>query len=433
MLINELCSRNSYKAINDVLNGVTLHDLQCIDVLKMIAVKKSVVIYDTGTGKTLLAAAFMKLLLREDPSKMFLMFVKKDQLVQTPEKLKKFAGLSTVVTSADAKKDAGAFLQKNLDGYNVIMLTHNCLHKTQILDKIYQMRDRIAGVVVDEMHELQNFNGAESASVLRSILKNFEYAVALTATPIVTDIKQLARIANCIDPIRYPDARKLAHDLESGRFSIMWDKAFFINRAAKDLGRVTDPRGYVISVSPSPHQVHCELGGVELFQMCKGDGAVNQVNALIELIAEKKQQNDRGLVYISQTTVLRWVCENLDKTDIRYACINGGTSMEVRSKIEESFATGSYDVILTSVTTAIDLDCEYVVFYEFTVLVNQMIGRAVRGLKPKELDVYFIITKDTNEENYFINNIFAKCQLIRDILGKENSAVDNVAQHLGVI
>ena len=62
-----------------------------------------------------------------------------------------------------------------------------------------------------------------------------------------------------------------------------------------------------------------------------------------------------------------------------------------------------------------------------------MIGRAVRGLKPKELDVYFIITKDTNEENYFINNIFAKCQLIRDILGKENSAVDNVAQHLGVI
>lgn len=89
MLINELCSRNSYKAINDVLNGVTLHDLQCIDVLKMIAAKKSVVIYDTGTGKTLLAAAFMKLLLREDPSKMFLMFVKKDQLVQTPEKLKK--------------------------------------------------------------------------------------------------------------------------------------------------------------------------------------------------------------------------------------------------------------------------------------------------------------------------------------------------------
>ena len=433
MLINELCSRNSYKAINDVLNGVTLHDLQCIDVLKMIAAKKSVVIYDTGTGKTLLAAAFMKLLLREDPSKMFLMFVKKDQLVQTPEKLKKFAGLSTVVTSADAKKDAGAFLQKDLDGYNVIMLTHNCLHKTQILDKIYKMRDRIAGVIVDEMHELQNFNGAESAGILRSILKNFEYTVALTATPIVTDIKQLARIANCVDSVRYPDAKKLARDLESGRFSITWDKAFFINRAAKDLGRVTDPKGPVISVSPSPHQAHCELGGVELFQMCKGDGAVNQVNALIELIAEKKQQNDRGLVYISQTTVLRWVCENLDKTGIRYACINGGTSMDLRSKIEESFAAGSYDVILTSVTTAIDLDCEYVVFYEFTVLVNQMIGRAVRGLKPKELDVYFIITKDTNEVNYFINNIFSKCQIIRDILGKENSAVDSVAQHLGVI
>lgn len=432
MLIDELCKRTSYLAMNDVLADTTLHDLQCVDVLKMIANKKALVIYDTGTGKTLLAAAAMKLLIREDPSRMFIMFVKKDQIVQTPKKLKEFAGLSCVVTTADTKKSVNSFLQKDLTGYNVIMLTHNCLNSSAVLEAIYNIRKKITGVIIDEAHEYNNFNGANSSGVLKAMISSFEYVWGLTATPIVSDLMQLARITSLINNEVYPNPKKLYNSLINGSFKLEYDPGFFINRKASDLGRYSSPRGFVISVEPHPYQLNCNTGGVELFQVCKGEGAYNQVNALIELIIQKNKLNERGLVYISQGTVLAWVIENLSKSSVKFTCINGSTSLEERSLIEKDFADGKFDVILTSITTAVDLDCEYVVFYEFTVLVNQMIGRAHRGLKPKNLEVYFIITKDTKEEDYFVNNIYAKCQIIKEILGKENKAVGEIANQLGV-
>lgn len=430
-LIDKICARNSYKAINDILKGATLHDLQCIDVVKMLAVKKAIVIYDTGTGKTLLAAAAMRLVLNAKPDAVFIMFVKKDQLVQTPTKLRNYADLSCLVTTAEADVINEQFLTKDLDKYNVLMLTHECLHSTKVLDAIYKIRDKVAGIIIDEAHEYNNFNNASSANVLHAMTKKFEYVWGLTATPIVTQLNQLARLANVVDANKYPDAKKLSRKLLNGEFSIQQDPGFFINRSASDLGRDSNPNGYVITVKPTDYQRTCNLGGVELFQVCKGEGAVAQVEALIQLIRDKINTDQRGLVYINQGSVLKWVCSNLDNTNIRYACINGGTALNKRSEIEQQFAKHEYDVILTSITTAIDLDCDYVTFYEFTVLVNQMIGRAHRGLKPKELDVYFIITKDTNEEDYFINNIAAKCELVRQILGKGNSAVEAVAGHLG--
>lgn len=433
MLIDELCKRNSYDALTQFLNDVNLHPLQCIDVLKMIANKRSLVIYDTGTGKTLLAALAMKLLLREDPSRLFVMFVKKDQIVQTPNKLKALAGLSTLVTTANSVKIAKYFLNKNLEEYNVIMLTHDCLHNSIVLQAIYEIRERVASIIIDEAHELNNFNNASSAEILKAMISRFEYVWGLTATPIVSDLMQLARLANLINPQQYPNAGKLYKSLTNGSFHIDYDPGFFINRKAYELGRYSSPNGFIVTVQPRAEQINCKLGGVELFQVCKGDGAINQVNALIELIQVNKKAGKRGLIFISQHSVLAWVRSNLDETAIQYTCINGNTSMDARNVIEAEFADKKYDVILTSVTTAVDLDCEYVAFYEFTVMVSQMIGRAHRGLKPKTLDVYFIITQNTNEEIYFLNNIYDKCQIVKEILGKGNSAVENVAAHLGVI
>ena len=246
MLINELCKRTSYTAMNDMLNGVKLHDLQCIDVLKMIANKRSLVIYDTGTGKTLLAAMFFKLLLRGCPGRLFVMFVKKDQISQTPEKLKNFANLRTLVTTANSIKAKKYFLNQNLEEYNVLMLTHN----SNILNALYEIKNKIAGIVIDEAHELNNFNSASSANILKAMISRFEYVCALTATPIVSDLMQLSRLANLLLPEKYDDVNKLYYKLERGIFRIEDDPAFFINRKASDLGRVSKPRGYIVNVSP---------------------------------------------------------------------------------------------------------------------------------------------------------------------------------------
>ena len=61
-LEKKLCSMKSCKAVSKVLEQDNLHDLQSIDVLKMLAHKHAIAIYDTGLGKTFLASAIMKML-----------------------------------------------------------------------------------------------------------------------------------------------------------------------------------------------------------------------------------------------------------------------------------------------------------------------------------------------------------------------------------
>ena len=140
----------SFNAISDVLNGVTLHDLQCIDIMKLLYIKKAVVSYDTGTGKTLLASAVMQLLWREDPNRRFIIFVTKDQLQQTPKKIENLTGVP-VITSTACEKDVRVFLDKK--GYlqcKVIMLTHECLRNHLMMKELWTEKDAFYGIFIDD-------------------------------------------------------------------------------------------------------------------------------------------------------------------------------------------------------------------------------------------------------------------------------------------
>ena len=143
-----------------------------------------------------------------------------------------------------------------------------------------------------------------------------------------------------------------------------------------------------------------------------------------------QSQSGKGLVYVSQKSIMEWVMQNMEKNNISAAVINGEVVGEVRKQIINDFAVGEYKVIITSLTTALDMDCDFVIFYEFTVEIEQMIGRAHRGLNNKDLDVYFIVTEDTGEINYFLNNIVMRSDIIQKILNKRNKAVSDAAERL---
>lgn len=134
---------------------------------------------------------------------------------------------------------------------------------------------------------------------------------------------------------------------------------------------------------------------------------------------------------MNQHSIRNWILPFLDKEGIKYSCINGNTPGDERQRIMKQFnEEKSLDVIITSVTTAIDLDCDYVIFYEFTVNVKQMIGRAHRGLGDKDLDIVYIITEDSDEVDYFMNNIWARCEMIRDVLGQDYSEMEDVERDI---
>lgn len=214
-------------------------------------------------------------------------------------------------------------------------------------------------------------------------------------------------------------------------YGISDDPCFFVSRNAAAFGRVTAPKGIIVWIDPMPYQIEAEYS--ELSDLCKGEGATEQAEALAQLI--QFNQGKRGLVYINRHKVREWVLPFLDKAGISYRCINGRTPNDEREEILKEFNEDkSVDIIITSVTEALDLDCDYVIFYEFTSNIKQMIGRAQRGFTDKNLFVFYMITDKTKEVDYFYNNIYKHCEVASYVLRKDYSEVldleDELLEHL---
>jgi superfamily II DNA or RNA helicase len=427
MLNDEITNLRSYNSLATVLKEDVLLDLQVSDVLRALYRKRAMLLYDTGMGKTIMATAWMKMLLNEDPNRKFLFIAKYQQLAQTPEKIERNLGYSVCATNAEKESLERIFYSGEFKNYKVFIITHNCLGNLKFMQTLFKFRNEYFGIIVDEAHNLSNSNYASSASMLKSMLSCYEYVLALTATPIVSNIDQLAKLANVIDGDTYDNARKLINDLKAGRFSLNNDPNFFISRTREDFGINLEIKGHVINVDPSSHQVGAT--GQELFLITKGDGAFNQVNRLVKFIKDK--EGERGLIYINQHAIREWVIPFLDKNNVKYECINGYTSMAERKEILEKFnVEHEIDVIITSVTEALDLDCNWVMFYEFTVNIAQMIGRATRGFEDRCLDVYFMVTDLTDEVDYFNNHIYNVAKDILRTTGKKYTAVYDAHEQL---
>lgn len=426
-LEGKLASMNSFEAIKYVLNDIELHDLQCIDIMKMIASKKSLVSYMTGLGKTVLAVGVMQLLWNEDPTRKFIFFGTHDQLTQTPKKIESMCQKRVVVSSGVAK-DVNALINTAINSYDVMFVTHDCLLSDKFMNFLFKNREKFCGVFIDEAHVLSNVQGAMSASIVASMSCQFEYFYALTATPITTNVAQLAKLAHVVNKDKYPNISDFSHQIKHGYFSISEEPCFFINRTREDFNSKADYHGIVEFVKPLPYQKDCG-GGYRMFELCKGDGAIPQVQKLLEII--KNHRGKRGLIYVNQHSVREWILPFLKNAGITFDCVNSKTKMKERADIMHRFnEEQSLDVVITSVTTALDLDCDYVVFYEFTVEVKQMIGRAHRGLGDKEMDVIFVITEDSPEIDYFYNNVFSISMEIQGILGQSFNELEQVHQVL---
>ena len=431
-LEKKLCSMKSCKAVSKVLEQDNLHDLQSIDVLKMLAHKHAIAIYDTGLGKTFLASAIMKMLHNKEHKSKFIMFVTKNQLLQTPYKIKRLTNFDVICT--DGTKDSiQNFIGKAMD-CDVTLVTYSCLASQAFLDFFFEHRNDYNCIIVDEAHKLNNFVTADVGAKLYEIIKKFEYAYALTATPITTDIEQLARLASIFDSETYHDYHGLQMAFKYNFYRISDDPCFFVSRNADAFGRVTAPHGIIVWTDPMPFQIDAEYS--ELSYLCKGEGATEQAEALAQLIQfNKSNGNERGLVYINRHKVREWVLPFLDEAGITYRCINGKTPNDERQKTLKEFnEEKTVDVVITSVTEALDLDCDYVIFYEFTANIKQMIGRAQRGFTDKDLFVFYIITDKTKEVDYFYNNVYKRCEIASYVLRKDYSEVldleDELLEHL---
>ena len=258
------------------------------------------------------------------------------------------------------------------------------------------------------------------------MMKYFKFAYGMSATPMTSNLDQYSRILNMLEPETFPKYSSTTKDLRSGLLNIESKyPGLYIRRTRRDLGIPNNYRNHIHLVDAMPHQIGAD--GRDLFETCKGEGADNQVNELIKIL---KSARGKGIVYIRHHSVREFVSKRLNLAGIHHECIHGKTSRDERRRIMNSYNNNEINLVITSITSSIDLDGDYLVLYEYTCELRQILGRLERGLIPKMVDIHYIFTDNTGEVRYFIDKIYQRSLILQTVLRRDYSMILQIYRRL---
>lgn len=408
-LLDDIGNLSSYEALSEITYP-NLRDYQAIDLLHILAVKSFICMYDTGLGKTYVAGGFFKALKNAGIGKKFLAFTTNSNVSNFAKEISKCTGLRCVFYTESL---SNVLRPIDIDQYDVIIMTHGCLNVVDHMVMLSTVLDQFSAIVVDELHLVSNFNESKRGYLMKSILSRFDYKLGLTATPITTDEAQLAKALHMINPSMVPDWKAFTKDLKDYGTEVIDShlRDLYIVRQ-RDLN---NHKGFLVEIEPMKHQLSSV--GEGMFYKTKGEGAYNSFEKVIEIQTE--HFGKRGLIYSNLKLVQQALYDFLTEFGLKVMLINGDMTRAEKDRRADEYRNGGYDVVITNITEGIDLTSDYVIFYEFTSHVKQLIGRAERTLDSKMLPIYFLVVKDTGEYDYFIRNVFERCQMVSDLLGMD--------------
>lgn len=371
--------------------------------------KKMLLAFDTGTGKTFTYSGIVRGLVNANPEGKHILVIINDSIPQVPNDIRSLTKLA--VESFDGQGDSVSKLRFFWGRTNIFCLTLEALRLLGIVQFLFEHLPEIESFVIDEAHHVSNWDSSDTAFMIRSLVKYVPYVVELSATPMTRSSKQFYRLQNLLDR----------------NMSFQRDETFrgkYVNRYMPVNRKDYDIKGKYIStlveVQPTLEQMQPQHGIV--FKNLKGTGAVPQVESLCCFVKDRLAQGKRVLVYVHYHDTRSWVEQNFQTEGISFTSLHGKLrNKSEKSKAVEAFKSGAVDVLVTSVTESLNIEADVVVFYEFTTLVKQVIGRAHRGLVGKPLEVAFVITRETDEVEYFLKYIYTRSLMIQKLLRKDYS------------
>lgn len=407
-----------YRTLIDCISpGVHLEDIQITGVIRTLLEKKMLLVYDTGLGKTFIASVILRALLNRNPNSKHIVIVLKDQDIQTPATIRSITGAKVIFTDASSRSLTRFF--NKWDNNDIFIVTYNCFQNIDFLQFLYINIPQVTSFIIDEAHLASNWNTSNQAWLIRSFTAKVEYVVALTATPITSNRAQFPLLRNLIN-----------RDFTYRKYEVMSVKDYakgYLQINRKDYGMKGNYKSEIIWCDPLPHQIGNLHGNI--FQITKGSGAVNQANAVIETL--RREQGNKIIIYVHYHDSRQWLEKNIKEAGFSFVSLHGKiTNRKERTNILEKFNNNECNILITSITTALDISADTIIFYEFTTAVKQMIGRPHRGLAPKNLNIYFILTRDTAEIFYFSKYIYYRSLDIQYLLGKDYSEIIAVGNEL---
>lgn len=406
------------QCLENIIPGLELPPFQNIGVQEILLHKRMLLAFDTGTGKTFTYALFVRALLNRNPEKKHVFVIIHDSLDQAPRDIRSLT--SVRVFAFDGTAASYRKLKSSWNTGSIFVITYEAFRDPDIAMFIFNRMADIESFSVDEAHHIANWETSATAFMLRALTKYPPYIMALTATPMTSKARQFYSLMNLVD-------RTLSPRRDETNYGKYQERYMPVNRGDYDIKGNYKP--VLELVEPHMHQLG-KISGI-ISRVMKGTGAVNQVHALLRILEDRLRQHKSVIVYVHYHDSRRWIEQHLKDRNIGFVSLHGGiTKREERKDILSRFASGEVHILLTSVAESLNIDSDVVVFYEFTTKLKQVMGRAHRGLSGKELELIFLLTKDTVEIDFFMKYIYERSLTIQRLLRKDYSEFVQIGEQI---
>lgn len=404
--------------IQNILPDVEMPLFQNIGIREVLVNKQMLLGFDTGTGKTFTYAGIVRALLNAKPEGKHLLVIINNSITQVPNDVRNLVEVAT--EAFDGTEETAGRLRFFWKRTSIFCLTLEAFQRLDVIEFLYKRLPEIDSLVIDEAHHCSNWNVSDTAFMIRALAKWIPYVVELSATPMTRESKQYYRLMNLLN-------RNISPHRDETYLDHYVDRYMAVNR--DDYGIKGNYISTLVTVEPTTEQMGQQHGIV--FKKIKGIGATNQVKALVETVQTRLKAGKRCIVYVHYHKTRHWVEQNFKEQGIAYTSLHGKITYRTeREAILDKFRNQEVDVLITSVTESLNIEADAVIFYEFTTAVKQVIGRAHRGLQGKELEVVFIITRNTDEVEYFLKYIYERSLTIQRLLQKDYSELINIGNEV---
>lgn len=406
------------QCVENIVPGLELPEFQNTGAQMALLNKRVALGADTGLGKTFTYAVFVRGLLNRNPENKHVLVIIHDSIKQVPTDV---ADLCQVgVTAITGEQSEFKRLASEWRRNSIFILTLESFRNPAVVLFLFNRLPAIESFSIDEAHHCSNWDSSDTAFTVRALSHYISYVCALSATPATKESKQFYRLMNVVD-------RKLSPRMDETAWGKYAERYLPVNR--EDYGMKGNYIPTLEVVNPMPRQVGKVSGNI--FLTFKGPGADNQVEALVRIVQERKRQGKSVIIYVNLHAVREWVEEHFSSAGISFVSLTGRvTKQAAREEILNTFRSGGVDVLITSVSESLNIDSDVVIFYEFTTKMKQVMGRAHRGLEGKQLELVFIVTRDSMETEYFHKYVYKRSLVLQRILQKDFSEFITIGKQL---
>lgn len=418
----ELYNSESYDIFSHAVLGTVLKPFQTKAIALGLYLKRLLISLDTGLGKTYCGAGLINMCVEKGKWIYVCPSVSINQMHTTLESLL----FAKTVISSKADRYSVITTLPQMFSADVIILSYEAICNPAINDYIFKMRNDMTGIILDESHTIANA-GSYVNNIIESMLSNcFEYRYFLTATPLRVNAFQIINQIHMLDKELIPDPQQLTnsysiyqdgvlvgyHDLDE--LSLILSSCYYSYTRAD----YSDLSGYdvypIICQGPS----NKDLNDVNVLKKIKSSIIYEPMQRLRKQVLDLVAKGKRGLIY-ANLSIYKDAIKSMLSPEIKIDIIDGTTNQKnLTTHIQEEFNKGNLDVVIFNIAS-LNLSCDFIIIYEQSFDLKQLMGRGIRGFEEKILPVYFYIIDQSYDIKYFYNNVYSRLVLLEELAGKD--------------